>query len=382
MGSLSKAGDRHFFLLVLLFALFGCSSQSGTNQQGQNNAKHIQGSNNAEGGYDLGGGKTFNSPPDLVIRTIELAQSIAGEASWETNVYKHFFISFGRNSIKGPESDIGRMFPLYRNTSGFNGNKMSQSPALEAIAQKKITLLEKGDCPKPPEETTADASVTKHDLDGEVCFSVGNLTKVAPSDLTRQVMGLMLHEAVHLAGGDEALAKNYQDSFDVYFGSRFGEMIGEAYLNDVGGRIYRNVLEFVDILDYIQNRVDTSFIYARFAKVYGQLTNIQGIHDPIALRIRLFLMRKDTPELFVQRLTEFLADLDKEFRLKDFGPYGFKPHTHEELAVIAERHYPKIREINSLWKKIEKEALCDDDGNYFKKPEAWVLSKVCGTPKP
>lgn len=83
---------------ICLMGLMGCSTNQGsTNQQGQQNGKQFGDAFTAQGGYDLGGGDAIHSPPALVIRTIEMVQSLAGEELWEKNVFKHYFITFGRN---------------------------------------------------------------------------------------------------------------------------------------------------------------------------------------------------------------------------------------------------------------------------------------------
>src|SRR5690606_1781119 len=68
----------------------------------------------------------------------------------------------------------------------------------------------------------ADASVTKLDLSGEICFSLDSLSRLAPSTLQTKIFGLLLHEIVHLAGADEKTAMEWQEHFDIYFLQRIG----------------------------------------------------------------------------------------------------------------------------------------------------------------
>lgn len=332
---------------------------------------------NTVGGYDWGGGEHLLSSPELVHRTIEIVQSMAGEPSYEKNIYKDFYKNFARQLEVARGFDFQYLFPQILTATGWDWDYITKSPSLEAISHKTFILLENGDCPKASDETTADASISKHDLDGDVCFSIGNLTKIAPSDLTRQVMGLMLHEAVHLGGGDEAQAKIYQASFDVYFGGRFGEMLGEAYLEDVDTKLYDAFQELHVASNFISERRPTQNVYSRVGLAYGKLFGIPGATDPIALRLRLFLKNPQSAENFVKGLKLLMQDLEGNFDLQSVSNGRQILLTDDQLGSLADRIDREQEHIQRAWDEIKKEALCDDQGKFISTAQTWLMSTTC-----
>lgn len=369
---------RLFFIFALTFMLTGCPANKGTNG-GKNPSSSIDSGKEQQGGYDWGGGGTIKSPPALVKRTIELAQAFAGEQSINKSVYRQFLTWNVTASADSQRFNTAVLFPNSGNGLGLDEQLLTDSPALKAISKKKIKLIESGDCPRPAAERIADASVSKHNLDGEVCFSVGNLTGVAPSDLSRQVMGLMLHEAVHLAGGDEELATKFQESFNVYFGIRFGEMLGEAYMASVAPQLHEVLLDLAQNNDQIRQQMPIPHIYAVYGRLYGSLTKLNGVSDLSGIRLRLALRDEKAAVDFVTKIDLLKITLSKNFYLS-LGPDRPRIYSYEELASINTELQRLGKDVWASWEKLEKAALCDDTGKFLYIPKTWLLQDVCKAP--
>jgi len=370
---------RLFFIFAATFMLTGCPANKPTNDGKTSTSSAIDPGKEQQGGYDWGGGGVIKSPPALVKRTIELAQAFAGEQSINKSVYRQFITWNLTASSDSQRFNTAILFPNSGNGLGPNEQLITDSPALEAISNKKIKLLESGDCPRPTNERIADASVSKHSLDGEVCFSVGNLTRVAPSDLSRQVMGLLLHEAVHLAGGDEELATKFQESFNVYFGIRFGEMLGEAYLASIVPQLHEVISDLERNEAQIRQQMPIPHIYAVYGRLYGSLSKLNGISDLQSIRLRLAIRDEKAAVDLVTKIELLKSKVGKNFYL-NIGSDRPRVYSYEELATINSELQRLGKDVWASWEKLEKAALCDDSGKFMYIPKTWLLQDVCKSP--
>lgn len=180
------------------------------------------------GGQDGGGGEITLSTLEQVKTALKQSIEWATNPDFETNVFARFYFD------QYAYIDVDPIEPKYlfpnminqeelRSRGGreeaFNAHSF-ESPALLALKTNKITILDKGDCPSP-ENKHADASVTAMNLKGELCFSAGNLTRIPPTALLKTVLGLVLHEVLHLGGAPEQEAQKWQEGFNSYFDVRY-----------------------------------------------------------------------------------------------------------------------------------------------------------------
>jgi hypothetical protein len=186
-----------------------------------------------QGGQDGGGGQTALSTPEQVRKTIEQAQTLVTDPRPSRNIVLRFFF----NMADDDSLDAQRLYPALPKkshidlvTAAQNGTLPPQtfkSPVLDVLRTKKLRLLERGDC-EQSSRPHADASVSRYDLDGIVCFSVGNLTHVAPEALLQEILALFVHEAVHLGGAKtEAEAEAWQNKFAQFYRERFASIGNE-----------------------------------------------------------------------------------------------------------------------------------------------------------
>lgn len=370
---------RPFIILAFTVILTGCPANKGTNDPKNLRSSDINNGREQQGGYDWGGGGALKSSPELVKRTIELAQNFAGEHSIGKSIYRQFLTWNLTATADSQRFNTAILFPNSGDGLLSDGQFLTESPALRAISQKKIKFLESGDCPRSTTERIVDASVSKHNLDGEVCFSVVNLSRIAPSDLSRQVMGLMLHEAVHLAGGDEELATKFQESFNVYFGIRFGEMLGEAYLASIAPQLHEVLLDFSQNGDQIRQQMPIPHIYGVYGRAYGALVKLNGVYDLSGIRLRLGLRDERVAEEFVSKIESLKDTLGKNFYLS-VGQSRAQVLSYAELASVNTELEKLGKVVWASWSKLEQGSLCDDKGNFWYPPKTWVVQDVCKVP--
>lgn len=371
---------RFIIISAITILTAGCPGKKSSNDDKGSSAAAVDGGNQNNGGYDWGGGGAIKSPPGLVKRTIEVAQTMAGEEKIDRNLFRQF-LTWNLTTVSGNQRfDTTILFPNSDTQGMFEDlNRLTDSPALNAISVKRIKLLESGDCPRPKNERIADASVSKHNLDAEVCFSIGNLSVISPSDLTRQVMGLMLHEAVHMAGGNEDLAIKFQESFNVYFGIRFGEMLGEAYLASVVPQLFDVIRDLNQNEEQIRTQMPIPHIYAVYGRAYGILTSIHGLSDSTGMKLRLGLKDGVATDDFLKKVERLRVALGNNFYLS-FGIKRRQVFNHAELAAPDLELRRLGKEMFDAWTKLEKASLCDEEGNFIYQPKTWLLEDTCKKP--
>ena len=378
--SKSLFGLARFILILAITVLTtGCPGKRSSKNGKGSPAAGVDGGSQQNGGYDWGGGGAIKSPPGLVKRTIEVAQATAGEKTISKNLFREFLIWNLTTASGNQRFETTLLFPNSGNGVIEDAVRLTDSPALAAISLKKITLLASGDCPRPKIERVSDASVSKHSLDAEVCFSVGNLSLISPSDLTRQVTGLMLHEAVHMAGGDEELAIKFQESFNVYFGIRFGEMLGEAYLANVVPQLFDVVADLKANEDQIRTQMPIPHVYAVYGRAYGTLSRIHGLSDASGLKLRLGLKDAKAAEDFFRKAERLKEALGSNFYLS-VGGNRSPVYSYVELSGLDVELRRLGKEMFDAWTKLEKASLCDEEGNFLYQPKTWLLEDTCKKP--
>lgn len=218
MGCLGQ-NLKILLLGISIFAAVCCTKKDGPKNQGT---------------QDTGGGSAQYSTPDQVRGALDRALKLATDIDQQKNVFAQFWIDWGRKSkndfIKKPIHlfpDMGEVSHSM-NLRGAEFTTRFKSPFLEALIRNRFDRKEKGDCLTTSSGEHKDASVSALNINADICFSIGNLTRVPPSSLLREVLSLLLHEATHLAGAEEAEAKVWQTEFSTYFGSRFGDLTADT----------------------------------------------------------------------------------------------------------------------------------------------------------
>lgn len=95
-------------------------------------------------------------------------------------------------------------------------SKLKFENAGEYLVEDKIKLKEKGAC-TADDKIDADASVSRFDLDAEICLSLENLKKIPKESLRKHVTALLAHELTHMFGFNEISAKMIQEAVAIEY---------------------------------------------------------------------------------------------------------------------------------------------------------------------
>lgn len=199
---------------VLAYTFVACAPKSGPRQS-------------SEGGQHGGGGDHEKSTVEQVNKALDQALALASATDYRNNIFAKYFIA--RNvSYIDEISAHGRVpkfiiFPelrpelvgqeKFREIFFFD---ITKSPLAIFGDKTRIQRLESGRC-KAPDKSHPTASVSELSMNAQICFSITELRTIPHSALLRQILGLIIHEAVHMMGQKEFEAKSHQADFLKYF---------------------------------------------------------------------------------------------------------------------------------------------------------------------
>ena len=237
-----------------------------------------------------GGGFVAKSTPEQVNAVLDLALQLASASTKmaNENIFVNFWNKKGRDSqfdfIKTPI----HVFPRIGSVIDYT------SPPIEALKRNKIVRLPSGDCPHPPSEDTADASVSKFDLDATICFSIGNLTRLPQSVLLQEILSLTLHEVSHMGGAEEPEARIWQSEFKAYFGARFGDLETDS----ISIKLLETIADTKGLIErantWAASNSKDSRIVGDLSEIAQSLHDIPNVDDPLALTLKI---KPSHPEL-------------------------------------------------------------------------------------
>lgn len=260
-----------------------------------------------DGGQVGGGGFVKVSSEDEVKSALTQALKLASDPDVTRNVIVEYWKSRGKDGTNPQIKIPTHIFPNAQYSILIDDARFD-SPALNAIGQKKPQFLKSGNCRLGPGETSTDASVSSYTLDGEVCFSIGNLRRIPPNDLLRHLLALVLHEAAHLGGADEAEARAWQDDFEKYFGFRFGDISKGAVEIKTRDAIQQAKDLLQKALVLAEENPNDPQIYNFVGRFSERLSRLPDIDDQVALVIKL---KPQHPELVGNYVNSILAVLEK-----------------------------------------------------------------------
>ncbi len=274
-----------FILILTLIGVVACPKKRSSQQQNGTGLNDPGTSRNQnEGTQHGGGGDAGQSTPEQVNQAIDKAIAMALEPDWSKNIFVQF-IQDGTYPAENSGDDdridviLTPKFVFPNHGPRAQTEKAYESPMLKAFGKNKIDRIPKGDCPHPPEEETADASVSELSTNATICFSVGNLTKLPPSILLREVLGLVFHEAAHMGKAKEVDAKKYQKVFTQYFAARFGDIT----VNDFSHRAETSLafanLRIQRALELAKQNSQSLTLYAMMGAILGEIKSVPYMDD-------------------------------------------------------------------------------------------------------
>lgn len=322
---------RHKLAFLLLAALIGCSNRRA-------------GSGALEGTQSTGGGDASVSTPDQVNAAIDKALALATESNPQKNIYVQFWKANGRNSNSGYISHPAHVFPQFQ--SADESSKFS-APFYQALKQIKIDRLKKGDCPHPPEETTASASVSEHSFNAILCFSIGNLTRIPPSSLLQEVSGLLLHEITHMSGAEEPEARAWQNEFVHYFGDRFGNVLTNAdysktsLMIDKAYRLVGRAQSFAE-----KNALD-HHVMSDMAAAIETIASLPDASDELALELKINPPHPELTEIYVRAVQTFVDSMRSKIEWHQPGNGPVLESYHMPISSVRTAEIPS-QDVNIM----------------------------------
>lgn len=263
-------------LLMAMLPIGGCSHKLSNNNL---QANSIQ----MDGGQDSGGGSAFKSAAEQVNGALDEALKLAGEPDPNKNIFVQFWLDKGKTSKHIFIQKPLHVFPNFDSSSSIR----FMSPEFKAVSKNKLVRLTSGDCLNTATEVNKDASVSAHNLHAELCFSIGNLARIPPSSLLREVLSLVLHEATHMSGADEREAIAWQREFSNYFGARFGDLSDSKIIESTLEKLSDAKASLGKAQDLARKNPKNPLIYEAMGRVAFILGSLPDISDPLALELKL-----------------------------------------------------------------------------------------------
>lgn len=241
----------------------------------------------AMGGQAGGGGFVKESTDRQVSDALDLALKYATNPNPNKNLIVQYWMERGKDGSIAVIRNQQRLFPNVKNNGTPISDSELSSPALERLGKNKLTRLRSGDCPLGPGEESTDAYVSSFDLNAEICFSIGKLMRLPPSDLLRHILGLVLHEATHMGGADEVEARLWQEDFEKYFGFTYGDISKGSVEIETRERIVEARESLQAAIDAASANTSDPRIYEFVGRFSEQLSKLPDLWNALALEIKL-----------------------------------------------------------------------------------------------
>lgn len=360
---------RLCLLLLLLISSLHCARESSKKEDGTQNT---------------GGGIVFNSTKEQVNEALDLALKLATEPDMKKNVFVQFWKDWGQSDQNVLIAKPTHLFK-YAETSVRVGSEVSpnekfESPVLMALSKDKI-LRADGDCEPSPTNQHTDGSVSSFTINADVCFSVRNLMRLPPSSLLRETLSLVLHEAIHMGGGQEPEALAWQELFSKYFGARFGDIstdiIAAETLKTMGvARIF-----LAQAIELATANTQDARLFAQMGKFVQSLDSLPELRDPLAFELKLNPKKPDLIGEYSRSVQTLIDRIRLQFeinrdnlRVKGIRiPLEFMP---------PEKVLPTLHEISTKFEQINELFLRMAGRNEFEKPTCTAPASTMSLPLP
>lgn len=230
-----------------------------------------------------GGGFVQLSTPDQVQVALDQAIDLVNASEGRKNIMVQFWEDWGKPNKKSAIHNPKHLFPNLALAQKGGHAAAFKSPGLEALKHNRTVRKESGDCISG--RIHNDASVSELSPNAEICFSIGNLTRIPPSGLLREVLGLVIHEAVHMGGAEESEATEWQTQFTDYFGARFGDTNIDTVSAQTLGLLGKARILISDSNTRAGIDKADPQININIGKLQVNLANLPHLFDPLALEL-------------------------------------------------------------------------------------------------
>lgn len=321
------------------------------------------------GTQTTGGGNTINSSKEQVNEALDLALKLATEPDMTKNVFVQFWKDWGRSNQNELISKPNHLF-IRAETAAKAGYEVSpnerfESSVLMAFGKNKI-LRADSDCQASSSNLHTDGSVSSFTVDADVCFSVRNLMRLPPASLLREILSLVLHEAIHMGGGQEPEAVAWQTLFSKYFGARFGDLSAEILSAETLKTMGVARIFLARATELAQSNPKDPRLFAQVGKLVQALDALPELRDSLAFELKL---KPKRPELIADYSTSVFA-LIQEIRVKFEVNHDTVRAGGVRLPLEfmpPEKVMPTLTEISSKFEQINQMFLQLAGRNEFEK---------------
>lgn len=321
-----------------------------------------------EGTESTGGGSAAYSTAAQVEKALDLAIKLATEPNHRINVFVQFFMDKGRIS---PTSFIRKPDHLFPSLGDINsdaelgditdGTRFT-SPFLEALSKNKLERRSSGDCLTTVQGEHKDASVSQLSLNADICVGIGNLTRIPPSSLLREILSLLLHETVHMAGAGESEAKVWQQEFSEYFGLRFGDAISDTVTGETLRALGAAKILLKRANDLASTNSSDSKIYGVMGRAAQIMIGLPDLLDPLALNLK---MKTSKPELYgnyANSVLAFIVEAQVKFQFPPLKPAFIAPVSDMPAggappAIVPDQIQITLGKLNELFYRVNENFL-------------------------
>jgi hypothetical protein len=285
-----------------------------------------QKSHNGGGGLDGGGGHVARSTPAEVRAAIKEAFELTVSDDERYNIFLAYnnssaekapFEAFATH-LSNPAKQFSEQDIDPKNYDPLFGPSSKNYSSFTHILQTVRVIAKKnGGCPSPQNDHP-DASVSEFNNKGTICFSIQNLTRIAPANLQQQVLGLLLHETAHLNGWPERQAMDIQDDFTKYFAAQYGEYASWSAFKkgkeDYTTNHYFSLIDHFlllpkpDLVKKFAPRKQASYII-------GNLRQIPHLDSPLEFRLALKAKRWELADVYFNSVYAMVIRIGKKFNV-------------------------------------------------------------------
>lgn len=179
--------------------------------------------------------------------------------------------------------------------------------------------------------------------------------RLPPSSLLREILSLLLHESIHMGGGQEPEAVEWQTLFSKYFGARFGDLSAESFsaetLKAMG--VARVFLARATELARANSRDPR--LFAQMGKFAQSLDSLPELRDPLAFELKLKPRSLERIAEYTKAVLSLIQEVQLKFEINNDNlritgirvPLEFMPP--EKVVPTLSEVSAKFETINELF---------------------------------
>lgn len=229
--NMSSRLTQYNFAIIALLSLAGCNVDPqltpGSQALGVNEpAQHIHPTENEGGVLDGSGGEVIRSTETEVRQVLETLKPRLSGAAYRMKGMMGTFDGVHYDAYIDELSEVLNAFFTNDNSLGLDIFDYLESDLY------KIRIYTDKAC--HDEEGPVDAAAT---AGGSLCFSIPRLQKIPPSELSRSVVFLAMHEIAHVYGFDEESSQLLQESLTNFYSTSLLSSRDKKQIADAAGNI-------------------------------------------------------------------------------------------------------------------------------------------------